>query len=377
MSDRALLFVDSNAALAEARALLAGAAEIGLDAEMNGLHAYRARVCVLQIATEDLDVIIDTVAVKDLAPIAPMISGATTVCYLHGAAHDVKCMKQDFGLGIGALFDTYVAAQLLGVEKLGYGDVVNAHFGATLDKALQTHDWGRRPLTPEQIAYLRNDVRWLNPLGRKLRDELVAKDLLEEAQGEFARVAALPAEEISMAEDAWAKNREARELPSASQAALREMFLVRDAIARRLDRPPFKVVGDPVLLEIAKRRPADLAEAAKISGVPRDPRRLEEFLEAARRGFSAGVAPPLPKPPRIEPEEIRARRVREEALRGWRKRTAAARSVPGMAVLPSYALDDLARLPPASLEDLATRPGMIPKRVRMYGAELISLIGPT
>ena len=378
MSDeRRFHFVEDDAALAGVLPILERAPEIGVDAEMNGLHAFRAGICVLQIATVDTDVVIDPLAVRSMKPIEQILCGPNVVRYAHGAAHDVKCLKADYGFGIYGLFDTYVAAQLLGVEKLGYGDIVATRFGVTLDKRLQTTDWGKRPLTQLHVDYLRADIRFLIPLGQQLRAELAAKDLLEEAAYECERVAALPADDPTLAEDAYLKPKEARELAPPQLAVLRELFLARDVAARRADRPPFKIAGDQVLVEIAKRRPASVDDLARVPGLPRGgPGRVaQDFFAAVGRGLSAGAPPPITKvpAPRLDGSEIRARRAREEALRGWRKQAATARAVPPMAVLPSYTIEDLVRAPARDLADLATRPGMIPKRMRLYAAELLAV----
>jgi ribonuclease D len=378
MSDRHFHFVDVPEKLAGAAELLAGQRELGIDAEMNGLHAFKARVCVLQISTETADVVVDTVRVKDLGPVRDALVAPGAIRYAHGAAHDVKCLKQDFGIGIEGLFDTYVASQLLGVEKLGYGDIVATRYGATLDKALQTADWGRRPLTPAQVEYLRGDVRYLIPLGRELAAELKARDLLEEAQYEFSRVAALPADPDESDPEAWLRVKETRDLPPVGQSILRELVRARDGIARRMDRPPFKVAGEKTLLDIARAKPATAEELAKIPGLPRqgNARLAQELFEAVARGIAAGAPPPRPPAPRLEGEEVRARRAREEALRGWRKKIATAKKLPPMAVLPSYTLEDLVRAPARSIEDLGTRPGMIPKRLRLYGEEILAALAP-
>lgn len=375
--ERRFHFVEDDAALAAVVPLLSEAREIGVDAEMNGLHAYRASICVLQIATADADVVIDTLAVKNLESIRAILAAPGVTRYLHGAAHDVKCLKGDFGFGIGGLFDTYVAAQMLGVEKLGYGDIVATRFGVPLDKRLQTTDWGKRPLTQQHVDYLRADIRFLIPLGQQLAAELAARDLVDEAAFECERVAALPPETDALAEDGYLRPKEARELAPLNLAILRELFLTRDVAARRADRPPFKIAAEPVLVEIAKRKPATVEELGRIPGLPRsgNVRLLEELFAAVGRGIAAGAPPPIKREAQSRPDgaEIRARRAREDALRSWRKQVALLRGVPPMVVLPSYAVEDLVRALPRGLDDLATRPGMIPKRMRLYAQEILAL----
>src|SRR3989442_847556 len=117
MIDRELLLVRNAAEAAVAATRLAGAREVGVDVEMSGLHSFRAEVCVLQLAGDALDVIVDTVALESLGPLEAVLAQAGPVRFAHGAAHDVKCLKADFGVQLSGLFDTYVAAQLLDLPK--------------------------------------------------------------------------------------------------------------------------------------------------------------------------------------------------------------------------------------------------------------------
>jgi superfamily II DNA helicase RecQ len=134
-----------------------------------------------------------------------------------------------------------------------------------------------------------------------------------------------------------------------------------------------------VLVDLAKRRPTGgPGEVAATSGMPRHGtgRVAADFAAAIARGIAAGAPPPRTRAPapRIDGGEIRARREREDKLRTWRKKHATARKLPPMAILPSYTVEDLVQRPPAVAEDLATRPGMIPKRMRLYGDEILALL---
>src|SRR5512138_1483490 len=130
---------------------LAAEPVLAVDTESNSFHVYRERICLVQISTRDEDFIVDPLAV-DLAPLgAVLCDGRETV--LHGADYDVRCMKREWGWRLPRLFDTMAAARRLGRTGLGLSALVEAQFGVRLSKAHQRSDWGRRPLTPEQVAY--------------------------------------------------------------------------------------------------------------------------------------------------------------------------------------------------------------------------------
>jgi ribonuclease D len=229
------------------------------------------------------DVIHERVAV-DVAPLGGVLcDGRETV--FHGADYDVRCMKREYGWALPRLFDTMAAARRLGRAGLGLSALVESHFGVRLSKANQRSDWGRRPLTREQIAYAALDTHFLLPLRDLLAGELEAQGKLDEAQREFERIAAVEPRERVFDPDAWRRLKGARELDAAGRKVLAALWVAREEAARSSDRPPFKVIAEATMLDIARRRPRGAAELERLPGVtPSVMRRLGGAILAALDG---------------------------------------------------------------------------------------------
>ena len=155
-------FIADSAGLAELVARLRDEPVIALDTESNSFHVYRERVCLLQVSTRSGDFVVDPLAV-DPAPLgAVLCDGRETV--LHGADYDVRCLWREYGWRLPRLFDTMVAARRLGRTGLGLSALVEGQFGVRLSKVFQRADWGRRPLTREQLTYAALDTHFLLPI---------------------------------------------------------------------------------------------------------------------------------------------------------------------------------------------------------------------
>lgn len=253
---------------------------IALDTESNSFHVYRERVCLLQVSTPTTDYVVDPLAV-DVRPLGEVLcDGRETV--LHGADYDVRCVRREYGWRFPHLFDTMAASRRLGHAALGLSALVEAHFGVKLSKGFQRSDWGRRPLTPEQLAYAALDTHFLLPLHARLCADLTARGALEDARQEFARIAAVVPRERVFDPEAWRRIKGARGLDPAGARILRALYLAREERARTSDRPPFKVLGDHTLVELARTRPRTQAALGAVPGVtPSVIRRMgEAILEA-------------------------------------------------------------------------------------------------
>jgi ribonuclease D len=259
---------------------------IAVDTESNSFHVYRERICLLQISTRSADYVVDPLAV-DPSPLAEVLcDGRETV--LHGADYDVRCLQRQYGWRLPRLFDTMAAARRLGRTGLGLSALVEGQFGVRLSKAFQRADWGRRPLTQEQLTYAALDTHYLLPLYDMLSGELSARGAIDEARREFDRIAAAEFRERVWDAEGWRRLKGARDLDAPGRAVLRALWSAREEQARALDRPPFKVLAEQAMLEIARRRPASEDALARIPGVtPSVMRRMGPTLRAA---IEQGVA---------------------------------------------------------------------------------------
>ena len=253
---------------------------VALDTESNSFHVYRERVCLIQISTRTSDWVVDALAV-DPRRLEPILAGAPALV-LHGADYDVRCLKREYGFALPGLFDTMVAARRLGRTELGLSALVERHFGVRLAKAHQRSDWGRRPLTPEQVKYAALDTHFLLPLHDILARELRERSLMDEARKEFGRVAAVEPRPKVFDPEGWRRLKGARELDVTGRAILRALWIAREERASALDRPPFKVMPEQAMLEVARRRPRCEEELLRIAGVtPVVLRRMGEAALAA------------------------------------------------------------------------------------------------
>ena len=146
---------------------------IGIDTESDSSYSYQEKVCLIQLSDGHRDYVIDPLAVPDLSSLAPILEDPGVVKILHGADYDIVCLKRDFEFAIHNLFDTLIAAQLLGLERIGLADLIGRYFGIEIEKKYQRHDWSRRPLKPEHIEYARGDTHWLLALREILTDKLM------------------------------------------------------------------------------------------------------------------------------------------------------------------------------------------------------------
>jgi ribonuclease D len=344
---------------------------VAVDTESNSLHAYREQVCLIQISIPGHDYLLDPLALPDLAPLAPVFASPRQQKIFHAAEYDVICLKRDYGFEFANLFDTMVAARTLGWAQVGLAALLETHFRVKMNKKHQRADWGRRPLTREQLDYARLDVHYLIPLRDILRHELTAAGRLEEAREEFDRLARLKVEPPAANHNAFWNLTGARDLQPAQAAVLREIYHYRERQAERANRPPFKILSEQTLMEIARRCPRSPAELRALHGMTpgQMERHAAHLLHAVQRGLAA--TPPHPPRQTREADDVRDR---YERLHRWRKRKAQARGVESDVILPREALWELARRAPRTLDELRTIEHLGPWRRATYGAELLRVL---
>ena len=259
---------------------------LAFDTESNSFHAYRERICLLQVSSRARDWIVDPLAIHP-GPLGQLLcDGRVTV--LHGADYDVRCLRREWGWRLPSLFDTMAAARRVGRTGLGLSALVEQQFGVKLSKAFQRADWGRRPLTSDLLGYAALDTHYLLPIYDALSAELSARGATGEARREFDRIAAAEFRERAFDPEGWRRLKGARDLDGPGRTILRALWIAREERARADDRPPFKVLAEQAMLELARRRPATDADLARIPGVtPSVLRRMGPALRAAIKAVAA------------------------------------------------------------------------------------------
>ena len=364
--------------LARLGRVLAGGAAFALDTESDSLHHHVEKVCLVQIATDRGEAcLVDPLAVRDLSPLAPLMADPRVAKVLHGADYDVTTLKRDFGFRFAGLFDTMIAARILGRPQVGLQALAQAELGVTLSKDSQRDDWSRRPLTPKQEAYALADVSHLLPLQARLADELRRLGRLAWVVEESEVVAALEPARRGRDPEAYQKVKGARRLSRRQQAVLREVHGWREDLAEATDVPAFKLLSSEALVEMAERPPRTQAELAAVRGMsPRTRSRAAGLLAAIERALALPEAE-LPRPGAVPPRPVVPEPVRRriELLRAWRAKEAARLAVDVSVVLPQRLLERLAQVAPREVEALREIEGLRRWRIEAFGPEMISALG--
>lgn len=266
-------WIDRQEPLDAAMERIGGEPTIAVDTEADSLHSYFDKVCLVQITAGEEDFIIDPLARVDLARFGAVLADPTIIKVLHGGDYDLRIMNRDFGFVVRNLVDTSICAQLLGYEAFGLAALLDRHFGIKLNKVHQRADWSMRPLPPDMLDYAAMDTHYLVALASRLRTELEVLGRWEWALEEFARLENVRHKEKETedepAPEPWRKMKNIGGLDRRSLAIIRDLHAWRDALARKADRPPFKIIGNDSLVEIAKSKPQSHRELSALKAVPR------------------------------------------------------------------------------------------------------------
>jgi len=350
---------------------------IAVDTEADSFYHYFDKTCLVQIATRRQIYLIDPLAFggpAELAPLAPIFASPDIRKIFHAAEYDIFVLKRDCSFQFANLFDTMVSAQLLGYSAVGLSGIAARHFDVNMPKEEQRSDWSRRPLTEKQLSYAAADVLYLIPLAEKLGRELRESKRKKWAQEEFEALCRRQWSEREFDELGYLRIKGSRKLDPKSLSVLRELFLTRDKRAREMDRPPFKVIGNRTLIEIAERKPRKLEELGGIKGMTDLLlRRLgREVLTAVREGRKQEHGP-IPKVSSGRRRMDRQAEKRLNALKRWRTKRAQELDLDPGVLCPNSALEAIAWREPDAVADLEELPELKGWFVREFGAEVVEV----
>lgn len=376
MSRRSPELVTSKTAFEEMFERLRAQPRIAIDTEADSLYSYYEKVCLIQFSIPDHDFILDTLSYKHIEPLGELFADPNLEIVFHACEYDILSLKRDYAFHFERIFDTMVAARILGWKQVGLGNILEQQFGVKLDKRFQRADWGKRPLAPELIEYARDDTHYLLRLHDLQLEELNKANRVNEARVEFERLTRVSWSEREFDPNRYSLLEGARELDPVSLGALRELYALREDLARKQDRPPFKIMSNLALVRVARTQPRTLAELSALPGIGEwfIRRHGRDALRAVERGQSRPQIR-LPKPPRGDPSlPDNASRERYAKLKEWRKSRAEARGVESDVILSNDALIQIARVCPKSAEELEAIPELGEWKAREYGVELLHVI---
>ncbi len=345
---------------------------VAFDTESNSMHAYREQVCLIQVSTRQADYIIDPLAV-DVQPLGVIFGDEKIEKVFHAAEYDLMCLKRDYDFVFRNIFDTMMAARVCGITAFGLGPLLQEYTGIRLDKSHQRDDWGKRPLPTASLRYAQMDTHYLPMLRDILKAMLLEKGYAEEAQEAFDELCNVPAavKRLFDTESFWHIGRP-NMLNRSELLILRELVQLREDIAQQRDIPPYKVMTNNTLVDIARYAPQNISELKRIRGISaRQGRRYgEKLLKAVRRGQQAKD---LPLPPRPEtPDPLTAERY--TALHLWRKERALQRGVDSDVIISKQALWDIANQAPTTLEGLRGVKSIGAWKFNTYGQDILRVL---
>jgi ribonuclease D len=355
---------------------------LALDCEAAGFHRYSDRLCLLQLTTERATYIVDPLGFDPSQLLRGPLEDPDVEVVMHGADFDLRLLSRDLSIRLANLFDTQIAAQLLGEDAIGLAALLESRLGVHLSKKYQRADWAERPLTDPMLEYAAADTRYLMRLADILGQELAGAGRTDWAEEE-CRALELAAGSTSLRtaepEDPVVRVKGARKLSTRQVAALRAAIEWRDEIAKQRDRAPFRVIGDGPLIHAVATRPRAVRELIDIKGFPA---RLANEEGAALLRRLDGIASareeelrPYPKTPRHgegrPTPEIEAL---SDRLKAVRNRRSDELGLPRGTLLSNAVVLEVARAAPADLEALAAIDGMRRWKADAVGSDLLAVI---
>ena len=370
-------YLDSSSAVEQWLSGIRTTGILALDTEGASFHRYVDRIYLIQLSTRETHAIIDPLPIATPAGLGALVEDPAVEVVFHDADYDLRLLRQDYGWQVRNVFDTRIAAQLLGLKAFGLAALLERSFGLKLDKKHQRADWSMRPLTADMLDYAAQDTMHLLGLRDVLRAELEAKGRLAWAAEEFARL-----ETIGWAAEdpaaAFLRIKGARDLTRRELAIFREVVQWRDATALALDRATFRVVGNETLFELARLAPRTRDALGKVKGMPRGilERAGDAILAAIGRGLEVPEAelPRFPKAARWDRDPDFDHKV--GALKAVRDAAATRLELDPGVLCSRERLEAVARLLPREVDDLTRIPEFRRWQIAEMGAGFVQAIAP-
>jgi len=366
-------WIETLTGLEEAARKMSQAEIIGVDLEADSMHHYFEKVCLLQIAAESACYIMDPLAVRDLSGLQSVFSNPRIRKVFHGADYDIRSLYRDFQIEVENLFDTQLACLFLGLRETGLEALLRSRFQVDMNKKFQRADWSQRPLSPEMGEYAAMDVGHLIPLARALEKELEEKGRLSWVEEEcqlMSKVRFAPRSRDPL----YLRVKGASLLDPRSLAVLKALLEFREAQAQKSDLPPFKVLGNETLLELAMKKPLRLEEME--TGKALSGKLIRRYGTRLLQEIHRAMAIPdedLPVYPRKKWVDLPPpARQRVKALKTWRDMRAKDLGMEPGILLNNALINGLALKNPRSIKEMEEIPGLRKWRLNQFGQGILA-----
>jgi ribonuclease D len=356
-----------------------GAGEaLAVDTESNHFHAYRARVCLIQLAHPEGVGLVDPLSMSrgELAPLFDRLEDASMPKVLHAARNDIIEFNRDWGITLRNLFDTRTAARFLGYRRNSLDWLLEELVGVDQTGSFGRFDWTQRPVPEDARHYAAMDVAHLLELRETFLVELDASGWLDPFRQQCAHVAEQTEYQVNGFDpEGWRDIKQGRDLDGRGRAALRSLYQWRHEVCVEQNRSALHVFNNRALVRVARQRPDDLKELKAIKGVPGGlvDRRGEEILEALARS-SGTDAPSRHRRSRRGRRKSEAESDRYDALRDWRNQTSEAFDLPPEFIATNATLAEIAADPPDSVDELERFDDLLEWHRRLLGPEIMDVL---
>lgn len=346
---------------------------VSIDTESNSMYVYKEQLCLVQLASEHLNAVVDSLAV-DVSGLAPVFADKRIEKIFHSAESDIKTLKASLPVKFENIFDVMIAAKYLGVNRCGLENLVKERLGVALNKKYQKADWGRRPLMREMLDYAIGDVLYLHKLRVGFAEELRKKGRLEEILGQFAEIAAQEPGKSVFDENGFFRVHQARQLNGRGLAVLRELYLAREKSAMERNKPTFKIISEDLMFRLAIAPKEALDNLSIFKGVTSYV--LANHGPWIKDAIHAGMKAPeveFPKRNMNNDKRLHFEGIRErfKLLKSWRLETANKRNMLPEAVLSNDVLEKAALINPKTPEELKDIKGFGLEKFTLYAEEMV------
>ncbi|MCF8068013.1 MAG: HRDC domain-containing protein [Desulfobacterales bacterium] len=351
--DTPLQIIDTQQKLTELTILLEKENIIAADLEADAMYHFQEKVCLIQVATKTNTYVIDPLVVTNLSALKPVFSSPEIKKVFHGSDFDVRSLYRDFKIPIHNLFDTQVACRFLGMAESSLESIIFDRFNVQLNKKFQKKDWSQRPLPKEMVAYAAEDVHYLIPLCEMLEKELEEKDRLNWALDECRLISRVRHAENNE-DPLFVKFKGAGKLYPPDLAVLEALLQLRVKIAKKKDRPLFKVFSNNALLKIARAKPRSLMNLDNLNVLGN--RQVDMYGNVIIKTVLRAIDTPKDKlpayPRKLRPALPPGVSKRITALKEWRDKKAAEFEIDPTIIMNKAQMTAVAMTHPHTIKDV-------------------------